>query len=135
MQEFRVRTTSRTQFVDITRDVCAAIEKEGVGDGMCLVYCPHTTAGITINENADPDVTRDVLAELNKIVPFEDGYQHAEGNSAAHIKSSVIGCSELLIVAGGRPVLGTWQGVYFCEFDGPRHRRVRVQACGANPQG
>ena len=133
MQEFRVRTTSRTQFVDITRDVCAAVQKEGVSDGVCLVFCPHTTAGITINENADPDVTRDVLAELNKIVPFEDGYQHAEGNSAAHIKSSVIGCSELLIVAGGRPVLGTWQGVYFCEFDGPRHRRVRVQACAARP--
>ncbi len=129
MQEFRVRTRSRTELVDITGEVCAAIREEGIQDGVCVVYCPHTTAAITINENADPDVTRDVLNELNKIVPFDDGYRHSEGNSAAHIKSSTVGCSEMLVVEGGRPVLGTWQGIYFCEFDGPRNRRVIVKSC------
>jgi len=130
MQEFRVHTRSRTELVDITREVGAAIQSEGVEDGLCVVYCPHTTAGITIQENADPDVVGDLVRELNQIVPFEDGYRHSEGNSAAHIKSSLVGCSEVLVVKGGRPVFGTWQAVYFCEFDGPRHRRVIVQACG-----
>ena len=130
MQEFRVRTRSRTELADITGEVCSAIRAEGIQDGLCVVYCPHTTAGITINENADPDVATDVLNELNKIVPFDDGYRHSEGNSAAHIKSSMIGCSEMLIIENGRPVLGTWQGVYFCEFDGPRSRRVIVKSYG-----
>ena len=131
MQEFRVRTRARTELVDITSEVCSAIGEEGVESGVCLVYCPHTTAGITIQENADPDVVADLLQELNKVVPFDDGYRHTEGNSAAHIKSSVIGCGEMLIIEGGRPVLGTWQGIYFCEFDGPRNRRVLVKCCGA----
>ena len=131
MQEFRVRTRSRTELVDITSEVHAAIQKEGIKDGVCVVYCPHTTAGITIQENADPSVVADVLNELDKIVPFDDGYRHSEGNSAAHIKSSVIGPSETLIIEGGRPVLGTWQGIYFCEFDGPRNRRVIVKSCTA----
>ena len=131
MQEFPVRTRSRTEMIDITSAVCAAIREEEIGDGICVVYCPHTTAAITIQENADPDVVSDVLKELNKIVPFDDGYRHSEGNSAAHIKSSMIGASETLIVEGGRPVLGTWQAIYFCEFDGPRNRRVIVKSCGS----
>jgi secondary thiamine-phosphate synthase enzyme len=129
MQEFRVQTHNRTEMIDITGQVVDAIRAEGVEDGFCVVYCPHTTAAITIQENADPDVVADVLKELNKVVPFDDGYRHSEGNSAAHIKSSLIGCSETLIVEGGRPVLGTWQAVYFCEFDGPRSRRVLVKMC------
>jgi secondary thiamine-phosphate synthase enzyme len=132
MQEFNVRTRNRVELIDITGQVREALRDEGVEDGLCLVFCPHTTAAITINENADPDVSRDVVAELNKIVPFDDGYQHSEGNSAAHIKSSLVGCSETLVVEGGRPVLGTWQGVYFCEFDGPRSRRVQVKAIGGS---
>ncbi|MFO7900950.1 MAG: secondary thiamine-phosphate synthase enzyme YjbQ, partial [Planctomycetota bacterium] len=106
MQEFRVKTSSRTQFVDITSEVRSAIAEEGVGDGLCLVFCPHTTAAITINENADPSVQSDIQAELNKLVPRDDNYRHVEGNSDAHIKSSLIGCSERVIVEGGRPVLG-----------------------------
>ncbi len=132
MQEFSVRTHGQTEMVDITSEVRAAINKEGVADGICVVYCPHTTAAITIQENADPDVTVDIVKELNKIVPFDDGYRHCEGNSAAHIKSSVFGASETLIVEGGRPVLGTWQGIYFCEFDGPRNRHVIVKSCGSS---
>jgi len=131
MQEFSVRTHGQTELIDITSDVRAAIQKEGVADGLCVVYCPHTTAAITIQENADPDVAADVLKELNKIVPFDDGYHHCEGNSAAHIKSSIVGASETLIIEAGRPVLGTWQGIYFCEFDGPRSRRVIVKSCNS----
>jgi secondary thiamine-phosphate synthase enzyme len=115
--------------VDITDSVLCAIRDEGITDGLCVVYCPHTTAAITINENADPDVCRDMRMELDKIVPFDDGYRHGEGNSAAHIKSSLVGCSETLIIEGGRPVLGTWQGIYFYECDGPRNRRVIVKTC------
>jgi len=131
MQEFRVRTRTRTELVDITGDVLDAIQKERIESGICLVFCPHTTAAITIQENADPDVVADFLAELNRIIPFDDRYQHSEGNSAAHIKSSLVGCSEMLIVEGGRPVLGTWQAIYFCEFDGPRTRTVLVKACSS----
>ena len=130
MQEFSIRTHSRSEMIDITAHVAAAIHKEGLADGLCLVFCPHTTAAVTIQENADPDVTADVLRELDKIVPADDAYHHSEGNSAAHIKSSLVGCSETLIIEGGRPVLGTWQAVYFCEFDGPRTRRVIVKSCG-----
>ena len=132
MQELQVRTHSRTELIDITNDIRSAIRAERVQDGLCLVYCPHTTAAITVQENADPSVVADLLKELNKIVPFDDGYRHGEGNSAAHIKSSVIGCSETLIIEGGRPVLGTWQGLYFCEFDGPRTRRVIIKSCPAS---
>jgi len=116
--------------IDITRDVIAAVEKQGLSEGLVVIYTPHTTAAITINENADPDVSRDMLMELNKIVPLQDGYRHAEGNSAAHIKSSLFGASETLILADGEPVLGTWQGIYFCEFDGPRRRQVHIQVLG-----
>jgi len=124
--EFTVRTDSRTQMLDITSRVQEAVSDSGVRDGFCMVFIPHTTAGVTINENADPSVRRDMLAEINKVVPFDDAYTHAEGNSAAHIKSSLFGCSCLVPVEGGRLVLGTWQGIYFCEFDGPRTRKVRV---------
>jgi secondary thiamine-phosphate synthase enzyme len=128
VQTLTVPTTSRVQMIDITAEVAEAIRKENVADGLAVVLVPHTTAGVTINENADPTVVRDILTEMNKVVPFEDGYHHAEGNSAAHIKSSLFGPSLTLIVAGGRPVLGTWQAIYFCEFDGPRRRTVHVAA-------
>ena len=126
MQTFRVKTTSRVELVDITGEVSEAIRASGVSEGLAVVFVPHTTAGVTINENADPSVARDIVAELNKVIPFDDGYHHMEGNSAAHIKSSLFGPSLVLIVSGGRPVLGTWQAVYFCEGDGPRHRKVHV---------
>ena len=122
-----VRTTSHTQMVDITREVQKAVTSSGVTDGICTVFVPHTTAGVTINENADPDVVRDFTTEIGKIVPWEDGYHHMEGNSAAHLKASMIGFSEQIIVEDGRLVLGTWQGVYFCEYDGPRNRKVYVK--------
>ncbi|MFC1734533.1 secondary thiamine-phosphate synthase enzyme YjbQ [Candidatus Hydrogenedentota bacterium] len=127
MHEFAVRSKSRTQMIDITSEVRRAIEESNVQGGVCHVFTPHTTAGITINENADPDVTVDLVNELNKIVPFEDGYRHMEGNSAAHLKSTLTGCSETVIINSNRAVLGTWQGIYFCEFDGPRTRRVCVK--------
>jgi len=126
MQSFSVRTRSRVELVDVTDRVARAISAEGTSDGLCTVFVPHTTAGITINENADPSVVADLIMELGKIVPFEDGYGHTEGNSAAHIKSSLIGHSVQVIVKAGRPVLGTWQGIFFCEFDGPRNRTVHV---------
>jgi secondary thiamine-phosphate synthase enzyme len=113
--------------VEITREVSAVIRELRIEDGVAIVFVPHTTAGITIQENADPDVVRDMLMELEKIVPFEDGYRHGEGNSAAHIKTTLFGNSIHLIVEKGVPLLGTWQGVYLCEFDGPRTRRVWVK--------
>jgi secondary thiamine-phosphate synthase enzyme len=128
MIEFTVATRSRTDFLDVTGEVQAAVKELAVADGVVLVFVPHTTAAVTINEGADPDVVRDIDMELGKIVPLSDGYHHAEGNSAAHIKTSLVGSSELVIVSGGRLVLGTWQKLWFCEFDGPRQRRVTVQA-------
>jgi secondary thiamine-phosphate synthase enzyme len=119
-----VRTNSQTQFIDITQEIQQAVNKSGVKSGICQIFIPHTTAGITINENADPSVTRDILMELNKVIPFSDSYHHQEGNSAAHIKSSLVGCSLAVIIDGGQIQLGTWQGIYFCEFDGPRSRRL-----------
>lgn len=120
-------TNAHTEMKDITRLIQKAVTDSGVKDGICTVFVPHTTAAVTINENADPDVMRDFTKEINKIVPWEDGYYHAEGNSAAHLKSSMIGFSEQLIIDKGRLVLGTWQGIYFCEFDGPRHRHIYVK--------
>ena len=128
MIEFTVATRSRTDFLDVTGEVQAAVTELEVADGVVLVFVPHTTAAVTINEGADPDVVRDIDMELGKIVPLADGYHHAEGNSAAHIKTSLVGSSELVIVSDGRLVLGTWQKIWFCEFDGPRQRRVTVQA-------
>jgi len=128
VQTLAVATRSRVEMIDITEEVALAIRKEGIDEGLAVVFVPHTTAGVTINENADPDVTRDIVAETNQIVPFDDGYRHSEGNSAAHVKSCLFGPSLSLVVSGGRPVLGTWQAVYFCEFDGPRQRSVYVAA-------
>ena len=125
--KFNVKTTAHTQMLDITREVQNAVTQSGVRDGLCTVFIPHTTAAVTINENADPDVVRDFTMEINKIVPWEDGYHHMEGNSAAHLKASMIGFSEQIIVEDGRLVLGTWQGIYFCEYDGPRTRKVFVK--------
>lgn len=126
-QTFPVKSSKQTEFIDITRPVQEAVQKAGVKDGLCVIFTPHTTAAVTINENADPSVPRDILMELNKIVPFEDRYQHSEGNSAAHIKSSLIGCSQALFIESGKLLLGTWQGIFFCEFDGPRNRQVYVK--------
>ena len=116
--------------LDITDMIRKAVADSGVKDGICTVFVPHTTAAVTINENADPDVVRDFTMEIDKIVPWEDGYYHMEGNSAAHLKSSMIGFSEQVIIDDSRLVLGTWQGIYFCEFDGPRHRKVYVKIMG-----
>lgn len=123
---YSIQTNGHTQMKDITYEIQGFIHEKGIKEGLCTVFIPHTTAGVTINENADPDVTRDMLMELNKIVPLEDGYHHMEGNSAAHIKSSMMGFSETIIIKEGKLLLGTWQGVYFCEFDGPRHRKFVI---------
>ncbi|MDZ7724535.1 MAG: secondary thiamine-phosphate synthase enzyme YjbQ [candidate division KSB1 bacterium] len=127
MQTFQVKSRDKVQFINMDREVRQSIKAEGLENGICVVFVPHTTAGVTINENADPDVVRDMTMEINKIVPFNDGYHHMEGNSAAHIKSSLVSPSLTLIIENGRPVLGTWQSVYFCEFDGPRTRKVHVK--------
>jgi len=131
MEHFRLSTPAHDALIDITGQVRQAIGDSGVSEGLCLVSCPHTTAAITINENADPDVVRDLLAALDRAVPRSALYRHAEGNSAAHVKSSLVGAGCTLPVSGGKPVLGTWQAVFFCEFDGPRARRFSVQVLGA----
>ncbi len=130
MIQLQIESRSRVEMIDITAEVVGAVRRSGVESGIAVICTPHTTAAVTINENADPDVVRDLVMELNKIVPFEDGYRHMEGNSAAHLKSSLVGASETVIVENGAPVLGTWQGIYFCEFDGPRRRKVQVQVIG-----
>ena len=123
-----VQTRSHTEMLDITAQVQKLVKSSGVSDGICVVYIPHTTAGVTINENADPSVRHDILFESAKFVPEHDsGYRHSEGNSAGHIKSSIFGSSIHMIINHGRLMLGTWQGVYFCEFDGPRRRHVHVK--------
>ena len=127
MLEFRVRTHERVEMIDITGQVRQGIGESGIGSGICVVFVPHTTAGVTINENADPAVQQDMVREVNKIVPFDDGYRHLEGNSAAHLKSTLYSSSLTLIIEGGKPVLGTWQGIYFCEFDGPRSRKFHMK--------
>ena len=127
LKEFSIRTNQQVEFVKLTGQVQKLLDESGVQEGICHVYVPHTTAGITINEGADPDVIRDMTMELNKIVPLEDGYRHAEGNSAAHIKASMMGSSAAVMIENGKLVLGTWQAIFFCEFDGPRTRRVLVR--------
>ena len=121
-----VVATAREGFVDVTDRVAEAIRESGVVDGVCVVFCPHTTAGMTINENADPDVVRDMLLGLDRAYPDRPEFRHAEGNSAAHLKASAVGSSVTVVVSAGRPVLGTWQGIYLCEFDGPRSRHLLV---------
>jgi len=127
IQTFQVKTSKQIEFIDITHSVQEAVQKTGVKEGVCIIFIPHTTAAITINENADPSVSRDIIMELNKMVPFDERYQHTEGNSPAHIKASLLGCSQTVFVESGKLALGTWQGIFFCEFDGPRSRKVKVK--------
>lgn len=126
IETITVRTSGRTGMTNITGEVAGAVRALGVDGGAVAVYTPHTTAAITINESADPDVVRDIVTTLNETYPARADYRHAEGNSDAHVKSSLVGCSELVLVESGKLVLGTWQGVFFCEFDGPRTRTVYV---------
>lgn len=125
--ELEVKTSSRTEFIDITDQVQKKIQKVGVSEGICYLFVPHTTAGITINENADPSVKADILMELNKLIPRDDPYTHLEGNAPAHVKASIIGSSETVFIKQGKLVLGTWQGIFLCEFDGPRTRKVLLK--------
>ena len=130
MTVITVKTAGRAEMIDITSQVENEISRLGFKDGFCVLHVPHTTAAVTINEGADPAVKADILMELNKTIPLEDGYRHSEGNSAAHIKTSLVGCSQLILVEDGRPVLGTWQRIFFCEFDGPRTRKVLFKCVG-----
>lgn len=127
MYTINIMTTAKTSMLDITEKVQQFVDKSGIQSGICTVFVPHTTAGITINENADPDVVSDILKQINKTIPFDADYDHMEGNSAAHIKASLFGFSQQVIVENSKLVLGTWQGIYFCEFDGPRNRKVYLQ--------
>lgn len=127
IQRLPVRTSARVQFVDITSEVQRVVRESGITEGICTVFVPHTTAGITINENADPDVTRDLTDTLERLVPRDAHYRHVEGNADSHVKASLMGFSASVIVQGGRLLLGTWQAIYFCEFDGPRNRQVYVR--------
>jgi len=130
MRELSLQTDGRTDFVDLTGLVQSAVSDLGLTEGAVLVFNPHTTAAVTINEGADPDVVRDMTVSLDRVVPWQDGYRHAEGNAAAHIKASLFGSSVTVIVSGGKLRLGTWQKIWFCEFDGPRRRRVWVRTLG-----
>lgn len=127
MQTSNIRTTKRNELVDITEQIQRVVSKAKIKDGICFVFVPHTTAGITINEDADPSVRDDILYELDKMVPYEDNYAHLEGNAAAHIKASLLGSSVTVFVKDGQLQLGTWQGIYFAEFDGPRTREIWVK--------
>lgn len=127
LREIDIRSENNAQMINITHQVRNIVSQLGIQEGICYVYVPHTTAGITINENADPAVVTDILKELHKIVPWQDGYLHLEGNSAAHLKASMMGFSQAVFVEKGALCLGTWQGIYFCEFDGPRQRKVLVK--------
>lgn len=131
MKEISVKTSSRSELIDITDKVQAFVKESRLQDGFIVVFVPHTTAGVTINENADPSVKADILMELDKNIPHDDNYTHLEGNSAAHIKSSLMGPSLTVIVESGKLVLGTWQGIFFCEFDGPRNRKCYMKAVGS----
>ena len=126
MVALSVQTRARTEFVDVTTQVQEAVTAAGTENGLCMLYVPHTTAAVTINESVDPSVRADILKVINEIVPWDDGYRHLEGNSAAHIKTTLVGSSEMLMIEKGRLILGTWQGIFFCEFDGPRTRTLHV---------
>ncbi len=127
MEKFSVHTTQRCEFLIIDKEVQRIVERSGIKNGICHIFAPHTTAGITINENADPDVVADIQTALDKLVPWRDAYRHSEGNSAAHVKSSMMGSSVSVLINNGKLALGTWQSIYFCEFDGPRTRETWVQ--------
>lgn len=131
LREFSL-ATERNNWIEVTGNVRDLVRESGVRNGLCVVYCPHTTAGITINENADPDVVRDLIFALERTYPDRAEFRHSEGNSAAHLKASVIGSSATIIIRDGRLLLGTWQGIYFCEFDGPRTRRFYIEILEAN---
>ena len=126
-KEIKISTHSQTEMILINNKVIEAVKDSGVQEGICMLWVPHTTAAVTINENADPSVVRDILWKINKVIPFQDSYHHMEGNSAAHIKSSLFGPSLGLLITGGEIFLGTWQAIYFCEFDGPRTRRLLLK--------
>jgi secondary thiamine-phosphate synthase enzyme len=130
LKELSIKSIRRVELINITDRVKNYIREEGINNGIAVIFTPHTTAGITINEDADPDVISDIINEINKIIPFSDGYQHFEGNSAAHIKSSFFGASETVIIENNELLLGRWQGIYFCEFDGPRTRKVFIKIIG-----
>lgn len=130
MIELSLRTNSHTEFLNIDREIQNVITDSGLAEGVCHIFIPHTTAGITINENADPDVTKDMEKILDKVVPWTDDYDHAEGNSAAHVKASMMGFSTSVLFENGRIQFGTWQSIYFCEFDGPRSRKVWIKLIG-----
>jgi len=127
IKNISIKTASRTEFVNITANVQKAVSESGMKNGICYIYVPHTTAGVLINEGADPSVVKDILNALNRIVPHKAGYLHMEGNSDAHIKTSLVGTSQSIIIEDGRLLLGTWQAIFFCEFDGPRTRQVIVK--------
>jgi len=127
IEKLTIPTHSQTELVDITPEVQRVVTQSEVKEGICYIFVPHTTAGIIINEGADPSVKRDILSQLNKVIPSQGDYQHMEGNSPAHIKASLVGSSQTVFIEGGKLALGTWQSIYFCEFDGPRHRQVRVK--------
>jgi len=127
MPAMDIKTTVRTEMINITRDIERMLSDSNIKNGLCHIFVPHTTAGITINEGADPSVAEDIVSALKKLIPWEDGYRHLEGNSAAHIKTSLVGSSDIVAVEDGRLQLGTWQAVFFCEFDGPRTRKVQVR--------
>ncbi len=127
IKQLNVRTSERVELIDITDLIHKVVRESKTKSGICSVYVPHTTAGVTINENADPSVRKDIVRELNKVIPFDDNYSHLEGNAAAHIKSTLVGASETIVIEKGSLVLGTWQGIFFCEFDGPRSRTVIVK--------
>jgi secondary thiamine-phosphate synthase enzyme len=127
MKTLRVRTSRRTQFVDVTPEVEKVVREAGVNSGVCHVYVPHTTAGVIVNEHADPDVASDIEAALDRLIPHKGPYRHAEGNSDSHIKAMLAGTSQIVLIEGGRLALGRWQGIFFCEFDGPRERSLIVK--------
>ena len=126
MISFTVKTSARFEMIDITSRVAAKVRESGIEQGLCHIFVPHTTAAVTINENADPDVPRDILAALDRMVPFSADYRHTEGNAAAHVKASLFGASQTVLIEGGNLILGTWQALFLCEFDGPRTRTVVV---------
>jgi secondary thiamine-phosphate synthase enzyme len=126
-REIEIKTKARNELVDITQHVAKVVKEAGIAEGICAVVVPHTTAGVTVNENADPSVKADIIAKLSALVPAGDRYQHQEGNADAHIKAALVGTSESLLVQNGQLALGTWQGIFFCEFDGPRTRQVWVR--------
>jgi secondary thiamine-phosphate synthase enzyme len=135
MRKIEIQSKARMQFLEITGQIESMLNQSGIREGLCNIYVPHTTAAVTINENADPDVMRDVQAKLAALIPQRDDYRHAEGNSDAHIKAALCGFSTMIPVSGGILQLGTWQGIYFCEFDGPRSRSIYVTFMGGESSG